>query len=232
MTSQPTRALLGMLAVLAILTNCHSTRPDNRPRYATRVGDSVTLHPIPVRFRIPREWLLWELQFHNNVHLSRTELSAAEHGEGEWDVEYAAVVNAALPFKDCAAHIGAERWGKEGVTFRDTQLRAYITDLSSAEVLARFSGPAMDTARKVAYSPPKKDELAALINPEFTDEGVQGGWHRAEIIYRLWYYHYGGVARIRLYVMPVQKHTLVLVFMGGTEADVKQVLDSVTLNSK
>ena len=90
----------------------------------------------------------------------------------------------------------------------------------------------MDAARKVAYSPPKKDDLTALTEPEFTDEGVHGGWHKAEIVYRLWYYDYGGVAKVRVYLKPVQNNTLVLVFMGGKEEDVKQVIDSVELKSK
>ena len=103
MTFQRTRGMLAVLAVLAILAGCHGAQPDNRPRYATRVGDIVTLHPVPVSFRMPREWLDWEMQFHNNVHLSRTELSTVEHGKWEWNTEYAAVVNSALAFEDCAA---------------------------------------------------------------------------------------------------------------------------------
>ncbi len=230
MTLPSTRVMFAMLAVLAMLTGCHGARHDNFLRYATPFGDIVTLHPPTVSLRIPQEWLVTELKFHKNVHLSRTELSVVEHGAGEWDSQYAAVVTAALPFKDCAAHIGAESWGKGRVSFA-AQLRAYITDLSPDEVLAQFSGPAINAARQVAYSVPKKDDLAALTEPGFTDERVQGGWHKAEIVYRLWYYDYGGVAMIRVYLMPVQSHTLVLVFMGGAEEDVKQVIDSVTLKS-
>jgi hypothetical protein len=218
MTFQRTRGMLAVLAVLAVLAGCHGAQPDNRPRYATRAGDIVTLHPVPVSFRMPREWLDWEMQFHNNVHLSRPELSTVEHGKWEWNTEYAAVVNSALPFEDCAAQVG--------------QVRAYITDLSLAEVLDRFSGPAMKTARKVAYPPPKKDALAALREPDFTNEGVQERWHKVKVVYWLWYYDYGGLAQIRVYLRPVQSHTLVLVFMGASAEDIREVVDSVTLNSR
>lgn len=215
MALQSTGQMLPTLAFLAILTACHGAGPDNRPRYATRAGDIVTLHPIPVSFRIPRDWLDWELRFHNNIHLSRAELSTVEHGKWEWNTEYAAVTNVAVPFIDCAAQVGP--------------LRAYITDLSSAEVLDRLSVPAMKTARKVAYSPPKKDALTALREPDFTDEGVQQGWHKVKIVYWLWYYDYGGLAEIRVYLKPIQSHTLVLVFMGAGGDDIKEVVDSVTL---
>jgi hypothetical protein len=39
-------------------------------------------------------------------------------GHGEWDSEYASFVNASLPFEDCAAHVGGEGWGWQGVFFR------------------------------------------------------------------------------------------------------------------
>jgi len=219
--------MLAILTVFAMLIASHEVRPDNRPRHATRTGAIITLHPLPISFRTPREWLDWERQFHSSFYLSRTALSAVEDGHGEWDTEYRAVVNSALPFRDCAAHVGGMH----------IELRAYITDLSSAEVLARFSGPGMDKTRALAHSPPKQDGLVALTKPEFTDEGVEGGWHKAEIVYRLRYYDYGGVARIRVYLLPVHNHTLALVFMGNVfmgneEADIKQVLDSVTVNSK
>jgi hypothetical protein len=44
-------------------------------------------------------------------------------GHGEWDSEYASVVNASLPFEDCAAHVGGEGWGWQGLSFGDLQVR-------------------------------------------------------------------------------------------------------------
>jgi hypothetical protein len=55
-----------------------------------------------------------------------------EIGAGEWDTEYAKVVNSAMGFQDCVAHVGGEGWGKDGSWFGDVQLRVYLTPISEA----------------------------------------------------------------------------------------------------
>ncbi len=79
-------------------------------RYATRVGRTTHLHPSDATFQIPQDWLDWNAEFHNNLHLTHRELRKVRIGFGEWDYEYARVVNAALPFEHCAAHVGGEGW--------------------------------------------------------------------------------------------------------------------------
>lgn len=82
-------------------------------RYASRQDRTIILHPSGAHFDIPPRWIDWFMEFHNNLHLTRSELARAQKGEGEWDTEYAAVVNSLLPFDSCLAHLGGEGWAKK-----------------------------------------------------------------------------------------------------------------------
>jgi hypothetical protein len=192
-------------------------------RFATRQNRTIYLHPSGVNFQIPEDWLSWNAEFHNNLHLTHRELRRVHFGAGEWDDEYGEVVNSALPFEDCAAHVGGDGWGREGSSFGDLQLRAYVTDLSSEEILRRISGPAFATAKKLSsgvFNGPGEVQ---------TDIGEEGPWRRAVIRYSLFYGDYGGVANVEFYLRPVSKYQLVMVFMGNVEKEKRQVLDSVTI---
>lgn len=192
-------------------------------RYATRQDRTIYLHPSDVSFQIPQDWLYWNTEFHNNLHLTHRELRKVRFGAGEWDSEYDDVVNSALPFEDCAAHVGGEGWGREGVSFADLQLRAYVTDLSSEEILRRISGPAFAVAKKLStgifYGPGQVQ----------TDVREEGPWRRAVIRYSLFYGDYGGTANVEFYLRPVSKYQLVMVFMGNVEKEKREVLDSVNI---
>jgi len=102
------------IAIFAVvfLSSCHRTADTTAKaqRYATREGQKIILHPSGVTLNVPQQWLEWDERFHNNFHLTRDELEKVHNGEGQWDTEYAKVVNAALPFTDCAAHVGGEGW--------------------------------------------------------------------------------------------------------------------------
>jgi hypothetical protein len=90
--------------------------------HATLDGRTVALHPSGTTFEIPASFLKWHKQFKNNLHLSRAELQKVERGAGDWDTEYAKVINAVLPFDKCAVHIGGEGWGRDAVSFADLQM--------------------------------------------------------------------------------------------------------------
>src|SRR5215813_7467860 len=190
-------------------------------RYASRQEATIYLHPSNVSFQVPREWLGWNAEFHNNLHLTHRELQKVRFGAGEWDYEYGAVVNSALPFEYCAAHVGGEGWGREGVSFGDLQVRAYVADLASQEILRRISGPALETAKKLAsgdFGEPGKVQ---------TDVSKDGPWQRDVIRYSLFYGDYGGMANVEFYVRPVSKYQLIMVFMGSNEAEKQSILRSV-----
>jgi hypothetical protein len=220
-------------AIVAVLflSSCHRAASPTAepPRYATRDGQKITLHPSGVSFRVPQQWLEWNERFHNNLHLSRDELQQVRHGDGEWDKEYGNVVNAALPFADCAVHVGGEGWGREGSSFGDVQMRAYISDLSDREILARIHRQAVDAARREERPSPRLSGLAELTPDADVTDGQEQQWRKSVIRYPLWYGDYGGMARVRFYVAPIEKETLVLVFMGGEDEEVDGILQSVSL---
>jgi len=185
-----------------------------------------------VTFRVPQQWLEWFDKFHNNLHLTREQLDKVENGGGEWDTEYGQVVNAALPFADCAAQIGGDGWGLEGVSFGDVQLRAYVTELNLQEILTRIHGTAFNVARRVSRSAPTPAALQGLAADVSATDGEEGLWRKAVIQYPVWYGDYGGVARIRFYVASMKGGTLALVFMGGEDHEVQRILHSVSMQNK
>jgi hypothetical protein len=194
-------------------------------RYSTRDGRTIHLHPSDVSFQVPQEWLNWNIEFHNNFHLSHRELASVHVGGGEWDSEYGDVVNSALPFEYCAAHVGGEGWGRDGVSFGDLQLRAYVTDLSPDEILRRISGQAFATAAKLSSG------FFGGRKQLRTDIGEEGPWRRAVIQYSLDYGDYGGFASVEFYLRPAAKYQLVMVFMGNVESEKRQILDSVNIRT-
>jgi len=169
---------------------------------------------------MPIEWIAWYEKFHNNLHVSEKELESVEVGAGEWDTEYAKVVKSALRFQDCIAHVGGEGWGKDGSPFADVQLRAYLTPLSEEQVYQAASAQGLGTAQRI--------DPHAFLLPTVKD----GPWQRTTIKYELFYYDYGGTARVDFYTRTDQGLTFVLVFMYcdvdrfGAAEEVKSVLRS------
>jgi hypothetical protein len=192
-------------------------------RFATRQNQRVYLHPSDVNFQIPQDWLYWNTQFHNNLQLTHCELRKVRFGAGEWDSEYGEVVNSALPFEYCAAHVGGEGWGREGVSFGDLQMRAYVMDLDSQEIFKRIAGPALATAKKLASG-----GFGAPGQVQSTS-GEGGPWQWAVIRYSLFYGDYGGTANVEFFVRPVSRYQLVVVFMGSNEKEKQEILKSFTL---
>jgi len=194
---------------------------ENAGRYATHEGRTIYLHPSGVNFQIPEDWQSWNAEFHNNLHLTHRELTSVRFGAGEWDYEYAEIVNSALPFRYCAAHIGGEGWGREAVSFRDLQMRVYITDSSSQEIFQGIGDRALATAKRMASN------FGAPQVQFRTDQ--RGPWRRAVVQYSLWCGDYGGTANVEFYVRPVSKWQLVMVFMGSNENEKDAILNSVTI---
>jgi hypothetical protein len=197
---------LAVLAwLLALSTYCcflaNATEHHGRSGYATRSQRTITLHPSGASFEIPAKWLSWYLDFHNNLHLDGKGLDSVRVGQGEWDTEYAKVVNAVLPFHDCAAHVGGEGWGKNGVSWADVQLRAYQSSLTAEQVHQSLSVAGLRTARKIA----KDATLLPLA--------IEGPWARTTITYSVSYGDYGGVARIDFYARRDKDQTIIFVFM-------------------
>jgi hypothetical protein len=163
----------------------------------------------------------WDAQFHNNLHLTHAQLRSVRVGHGEWDSEYGAVVNSALPFEDCAAHVGGDGWGWAGVSFGDLQLRTYLSELRSYQILSAISDQAFKTAQGIAERQHGSASFSTSTN---------GKWQHIEITYPLWYGDYGGTARIDFYVRDIERYRIVMVFMGGDPKEKDSILNSVEIS--
>jgi len=168
---------------------------------ATRSELTITLHPSEANFSIPAEWLSWYKKYHNNLHLTSKQLDSVRVATGEWDTEYATVVNSVLPFEDCVAQVGGEGWGKDGVSFGDVQLRVYSTQLSEEQLKVLVSVDGLSAAERFGSH-------ASLLPIADVDL-----WHRTSLKYELFYQDYGGTARVDFFTTIYEGKTFVLVFM-------------------
>lgn len=180
--------------------------PVSAEPHATFQGGTIHLEPCGASFKIPEPWLKWHAEFKNNLHLSRADLAKVKDGEGDWDKEYAEVVNAVLPFSNCAAHAGGEGWGRQSVSFTDLQMRAYIVDMTPKQVQEKLSKDGVARASKFS----KHVSVA---------QARHGDWSRGSVSYLLHYGDYGGTAQVDMYARAFATQTAVLVFMHIEDRD-------------
>src|SRR5690242_14560310 len=62
---------------------------EHKQHFSTREGTIIRMHPLGASFEIPQHW---------TARTQESQLKQVRRGEGEWNTEYAKVVNAALPF--------------------------------------------------------------------------------------------------------------------------------------
>jgi len=195
--------------------------PQHIKRGAIRQGTTIKAAEHALRFEIPAAWVRWyeENETHPNLHLTPGELDAVKETEGEWDREFALVVNAILPFDQCVAHVGDEGWGPGGISYADLQVRAYVLTASPEEIeeRARLQGSAIIADFTGAPAVPQQDQV--------------GGWRRTLLKYFRWYTDYGATAIVDLRMKLHDSHTIAFVFMYTNykdhEAEIGTLLDSV-----
>jgi hypothetical protein len=183
--------------------------------FSARKNALITLHPSRFTFEVPADWIEWNSQDRNNMHLSRDQLADVEKPENdEWDREFARACNAALPFDRCAAHVGSEGWGKDALSYGDLQVRVY--DL-------------VDTPRDL------EDQIvraaSSVVRPEEVNRETDGVWRRVVVTYTRLHFDYEATAYVDFRVRRFSDRTLVFVFMytsrlNGSEA-IPRILNSV-----
>ncbi|MCG3179997.1 MAG: hypothetical protein BIFFINMI_02351 [Phycisphaerae bacterium] len=184
-----------------------TTQPEAAPRLVSRqVEDRIEVAPIGLQFRLPPTFMTWQKQFHNNIHVGPEALAAIRDGGGEWDTEYAAVVNAALPFDRCVAAAGEEGWGRDGVSFTDVQLRVYVLDQPIKELIERIDKQAPPAIAGLAHAAVGRKAPAVVHSQE-------GEWSRAAFTFTLWYGDYGGEAMVDFRLRRLGPRTVAAVFM-------------------
>jgi hypothetical protein len=175
-----------------------------------------------LEFEIPPEWVTWSKQNPSrpNLHLTAAELDRVELTEGEWDREFALVVNAVLPFEQCVAHVGGEGWGPHGLSYADLQVRAYVLAMSPEEIAARARSEGSAVVGELTGSAP---ELW---------HGRRGVWSRTVIEFRLFFVDYGATALVDIHSRRFVDRTVAFAFMYTDHAqhdhEIDQLLGSVS----
>ncbi|MBI3838647.1 MAG: hypothetical protein HY288_12035 [Planctomycetia bacterium] len=214
--------LLIVLPLLCRSTECnHTSRLEAAEPPKTRAvirGHIIEVIPFGAILQIPQDWLDWQAEFHNNIHLTAPELAKVQTADTEWDKEYSQIVNAVLPFRSCIIHGGDEGWGRDAVSYGDVQMRAYILECGPQQIAQRMA----DEGRCQALRFSKKVSVAR--------SGFEN-WQRVTVSYDLWYGDYGGTANVDLFARQFGKQTAALVFMYSDSArdapgELSQILKS------
>jgi hypothetical protein len=191
-------------------------------RGSTRQGTTITAPTYGLRFEIPAAWVRWHDENgdeHPNLHLTPVELDAVKETTGDWDQEFAQVVNAILPFEQCVAHVGGDGWGPRGVSFSDLQVRAYVLGLTPDEIEARsrLQGAAVVESFTGMPTVPQHEHV--------------GAWRRTVLKYRRMYGDYGAVAIVDLRPRRFGDRTVAFAFMytdhTSHDDEIQALLDSV-----
>jgi hypothetical protein len=189
-------------------------------RGSIRQGTTIMAIGYGLRFEIPAAWVRWheENKEHPNLHLISAELDAVKETEGEWDKEFALIVNAILPFDQCLAHVGGDGWGPRGISYSDLQVRVYVLTTTPEEIekRARLQGTAV---------------VANLTGTSATFEQEQiGTWRRTVIKYFRMYLDYGATSIVDLRIRQIGNHTVAFAFMYTDHAQHEEEIEAM-LNS-
>ncbi len=244
---------VGLLCAAGAIRGAAEESEASLPR-STWEGRAVSVGPNGPSFEIPASWTSWYAQFRNNLHGTREELAAAKAGGGEWDREYAEVMNAILDHGHCGFQGGGDGWGDQGASYADLQLRVYVWPQSvaglaprieeqGARAVAEILRPTRKAARARAGLKPGAAEEAArragaeeeaggpdpsLHAPESSE---QGGWHRRVFRFPLSYGDYGAQAHVDVRMRDFGSRALVFVFcytdFKAQEDSIAAVLESV-----
>jgi hypothetical protein len=190
-------------------------------RGSFREGTTIRAAEYGLRFEIPAAWLRWydENESHPNLHLTPAELDEVKDTEGEWDREFALVVNAILPFDQCVAHVGSEGWGPRGISYIDLQVRAYVLTETPQEIEERARSRGSAAVASFTGSP-------AMLQQEETGE-----WRRTVLRYFRTYDDYGATAIVDLRIRQLRDRTIAFAFMytdhAEHSAEINEFLNSV-----
>lgn len=200
-----------------IIQTIHFSDAD-RP-YSVLEGNTVRVRPYNATFEIPESWLHYEVEpeGQNNLHLSKQELNWLYWNDGR-DAEDAQVINAVLPFEDCAAHFGDKDWGN--YFWNDLQGRVYVVDLSPEELATAIDTRGLNESLSVF-------EDASVVS------GNYGSWRRLTLNIMDAPTHFILMKDMDFYFQRAGDKTVVFVFLhaGGFDSTIHSILNSFDCTS-
>lgn len=201
----------------------HSPQPSQQSkRGSIRHGTTITAAGHGLSFEIPKAWVRWHDEngdAHPNLHLTPAELDLVKETEGEWDREFALIVNAFLPFEQCVAHVGSEGWGPQGISYSDLQVRIYVLSPTPEEIAERVSSRGAAVVENIT---------GTSAVPQLARVGL---WKRTLLKYQRRYADYGATAIVDLRLRRFRSRTVAFALMYTDHAEhhteVEALLDSV-----
>ena len=242
-----------ILLLAALLQEGEGAAAKEAPYHSAREGARVELRldsragPVVL---VPSSWVEWHEKFDNSLHCSREELDRLRNPEGEWDREFAALVDPLLPFQRCGFHGGDDGWGEDSCAYSDMQMRMYVVRdglaglqlrirQEGAKQLARILAPsqvarrnAMGTfgaawkehANEEVDDPEPTAEYLATLEPE---EGRFEEWHLQDFAFPLYFGDYGATAQVCFAVRRFGDRSVVAVFCHTNFRDQRPRLESI-----
>jgi len=160
----------------------------------------------PVRLAVPEEWLTRELAgCPAAIYTLPNQLDSirALPVEGEWNPQYAAVIQAVFPDDSIAAHLGSEEW-PGGRKFSDLQIRVYESAQSATALLETVRSSGLAAAQSIG----------SMLDGEVRFEtSTIGSWSGVSLYMPVHFYDYGGTATVRVFVAECATRTATIVFM-------------------
>ena len=182
--------------------------------YSVLEGSTVWIKPYNASFIIPQDWTMPSTGpgAQKKLYLSRKDLTELYWNDGE-DYEDAHVINAVLPFADCAAHVGDKDWGN--YFWNDIQARVYIVDATPEEVEKKVSTHGLTEASN-------SFEGASVIKAN------HGEWRNLTLEVMDAPTHFMLMKHLSFFYRRFSNKTVVAVFVqaGGFEPTVHGILDS------
>ncbi len=127
---------------------------ENNSPYSVLEGTTVRIKPYDATFEIPESWITYKpysSEPEKNLYLSWQDLNELESFDFnhplDFDKEVAQVMRSALPFENCAAHVGSMSWGNSN--WNDLQARIFVVDLTPEEVAVRVENQGLAKASEV-----------------------------------------------------------------------------------
>lgn len=200
---------------------------------ATLSGRTVTLQPFEATFEIPQSWLSHYRTDEDNLHLTRREIDKIKDGIGEWDSEYGKVVNAVFSIDDCAMHGGNEGWGKDGHSYFDVQMRAYVLAADADDIPTKMINDGVEAAHQLNSLKSKQNLVPKLKSKKSISlkQSEYQQWKRSTLEFELFFDDYGGTAHVDVFSRDFDKQKVALVFMYVKSPfkefeDVPKIVDS------
>lgn len=156
--------------------------------------------PVPIDNARPEE---------RTLALDPKSIDALKDPRGEWDPQFAAIIESVVPLKECICHIGDDGWGEASASWFSLHMRVYEPTADLAEIDRRISTDGLATARRLG-----KDAAFA--------DRVVGDWRIARIDVDLHFDDYGGRASVEFAVTTIADRRLVVVLMfAGDQPNVR-----------